>query len=64
MLWGHDENKLKLFIDKIVNIHPTKKFTTECSKSSMNFLDVTVPLIGEVIETDLRVKSTDSHPFP
>ena len=64
MLWEHGENKLKSFIEKTINIHPTIKFTTEYSKNSMNFLDNTVSLIEEIIETDLRVKSTDSHPFP
>ena len=41
-LWEHGENKLKSFIDKINKAHPTIKFTAECSKTSINFLDVTV----------------------
>ena len=60
-LWEHGENKLKSFIDKISKVHPTITFTAEWSKTSINFLDVTVSLIEGVIETDLYVKPTDSH---
>ena len=62
-LWEHGENKLKSFIDKINKAHPTIKFTAEWSKTSINFLDVTVSLIEGVIETDLFVKPTDSHQY-
>ena len=62
-LWEHGENKSKSFIDKINKAHPTIKFTAEWSKTSINFLDVTVSLIERVIETDLFVKPTDSHQY-
>ena len=62
-LWEHGENKLKSFIDKINKAYPTIKFTAEWSKTSINFLDVTVTLIEGVIETDLFVKPTDSHQY-
>ena len=62
-LWEHGENKLKSFLDKINEVHPTIKFTAEWSKTSINFLDVTVSLVEGVIETDLYVKPTDSHQF-
>ena len=55
-LWEHGQNKLKSFIDKINKVHPTIEFTAEWSKTSINFLDVTVSLIEGVIETDLFVK--------
>ena len=44
-------------------MHPTIKFTAEWSKTSINFLDVTVSLTEGVIETDLYVKPTDSHQY-
>ena len=44
-------------------MYPTIKFTAEWSKTSINFLDVTVSLIKGVIETDLYVKPTDSHQY-
>ena len=60
-LWEHGEEKLNSFIDNINNMHPTIKFTTDWSKTSMNFLDVTVSIAEGAIETDLYVKPTDSH---
>ena len=42
--------------------HPPTKFTAEWSQTSINFLDVTVSIIDEVI-TDLYVKPTDSHQY-
>ena len=40
----------KSFIDKINKVHLTIKLTAEWSKTSINFLDVTVSLIEGVIE--------------
>ena len=62
-LWEHGENKLKSFIDTINKVHPTVKLIVEWSKSTINFLDVTVSLIEGVVETDLYVKPTDSHQY-
>ena len=39
------------------------KFTAEWSQTSINFLNVTVYLIGGKITTDLYVKATDSHQY-
>ena len=61
--WEHGENRLKLFIGKINKVHPTIKFTAEWSKTSINFLDVTVSPVEGVIETGLYVKPTDSHQY-
>ena len=44
-------------------MHPTVKFTADWSKTSINFLDVTVSIAEGVIETDLYVKPTDSHQY-
>ena len=62
-LWVHGENKLKSFIDKINKGDPIINFTAEWSKTSINFLGITVSLIEGVIKTDLCVKSTDSHQY-
>ena len=43
--------------------HPTIKFTAEWSKTSINFLDVTVSLVGGIITTDLYVKPTNSQQY-
>ena len=44
-------------------MHPTIKVTAEWSKTSINFLDVTVSLIEGIIETDLYAKPTGSHQY-
>ena len=59
LLWEQGENELKSFLDKINEVHST----AECSKTSINFLDVTVSLVEGVIETDLYVKPTDSDQY-
>ena len=62
-LWQHGEEKLKSFIDNINKMHPTIKVTADWPKTSMNFSDLTVFIAEGVIETDLFVKSTDSHQY-
>ena len=62
-LWELGEEKLKSFIDNINKMHPTIKFTVDWSKTSMNFLDVTVSIAEGVVQTDLYVKPTDSHQY-
>ena len=44
-------------------MHPTINFTADWSKTLINFLDVTVSIAEDVIETDLYVKPTDSHQY-
>ena len=62
-LWEHGDNKFKSFLDKINEVHTTIKFTAEWSKTSVNFLDVTVSLVERLIETDLYVKPADSNQY-
>ena len=62
-LWEYGEEKLKEFIEYLNEKHPTIKFTAEWSQTSINFLDVTVSLIGGKINTNLYVKPTDSHQY-
>ena len=50
-LWEHGEEKLKSFIDNINKMHPTIKFTADWSKTSINFLDVTVSIAEGIIKT-------------
>ena len=57
------KKKFKEFIEHLNEKHPTIKFTAEWSQTSINFLDVTVSLIGGKINTDLYVKPTDSHQY-
>ena len=43
--------------------YPTIKFTAEWSQTSINFLAITVSIIGGRDATDLYVKPTDSHQY-
>ena len=45
-------------------MHPTIKFTADWSKTSLNFLDVTLSIAEGVIETDIYVKPTINHQYP
>ena len=54
-IWEHGEEKLKEFIDVLNKKHHTIKFTTEWSKTQINFLDVIVCLENGKIKTDLML---------
>ena len=62
-IWEHGEEKLKEFIDVLNKKHPTIKFTSEWSKTQINFLDVTVYLENGKIKAVLYVKPTDTHQY-
>ena len=59
----HREEILEFFLDNINKMHPTLNLTAYRSKTSINFLDVTVSIAEGMIETDLNVKATDSHQY-
>ena len=63
LIWEHSEQSLKLFLEKINSIHPTIKFTTDWSYSSLNFLDVKVIMKNGKIITHLYGKPTDTHQY-
>ena len=44
MIWTHTEDELRTFITYLNNIHPTIKFTSSHSATSISFLDVKVSL--------------------
>ena len=62
-IWEHGEDSLKHFIETLNACHPTIKFTAEWLKEEMNFLDVNVKLRNWQLETNLRIKPTDTHQF-
>ena len=62
-LLEHGEGKIKEFMEHLNEKHPIIKFTAEWSQTSINFLDVTVSLVGGKSTTDLYVKPTDSHQY-
>ena len=44
-IWEHGEESLEKFLNKLNGFHPTIKFTAECSKETINFLDVNIRLV-------------------
>ena len=62
-IWTESEEKLEGFLNRLNDFHPNLKFTHEKSKSSVNFLDVSVSIVDNKIETDLYCKPTDCHQF-
>ena len=62
-IWTESEEKLEGFLNGLNDFHPNLKFTHEKSKSSVNFLDVSVSIVDSKIETDLYCKPTDCHQF-
>jgi len=62
IIWTHTEDELRTFITYLNNIHPTIKFTSSHSATSISFLDVKVSLSQfGVVETDLHTKPTDKQ---
>ncbi|XP_078584852.1 uncharacterized protein LOC144867010 [Branchiostoma floridae x Branchiostoma japonicum] len=62
-VWTRSEEELKAFIQDLNEAHRTIKFTVETSKTSINFLDVTVIISEGEITTDLYTKPTDKHQY-
>ena len=60
-IWTEGEDKLEGFLNRPNNFHPNIKFTHEKSKSSVNFLDVSVSIVDNKLEIDLFCKPTDCH---
>lgn len=63
MIWTGNTDEPKDFIDYLNNLHPTIKFTSDLSKTSVAFLDTTVSINNCKVSTDLYVKPTDTHQY-
>ena len=63
MIWAHSVDDLHTFTAFLNNIHPTIKFTSNYSFTSIPFLDVKVSLSNGKITTDLYTKPTDKHQY-
>ena len=62
-IWTHGEEQLSSFIEYVNSYLHTIKFTTEKSRNSVSYLDVSVSRKGRALETDLYCKSTDTHHY-
>lgn len=63
IIWNHDEGSLQQFIWDFNELHPSIKFTHSISKTSINFLDVTVSVKNERLSTNLYRKPTDQQMY-
>ena len=63
MIRTHSLDDLQTFTTYLNNIHPTIKFTSNYSLTSIPFLDVSVSLYNGTITTDLYTKPTDKHQY-
>ena len=62
-IWQYGIEELNGFLTHINIVHRTIKFTTEISKTEINFLNTTVKLNEGEITTDLYCKPTDRNNY-
>ncbi len=63
LIWTHGKDELHSFITYLNNAHPTIKFTSEISETSVPFLDISISLKEGLLSTDLYSKPTDTHSY-
>ena len=61
--WTTSEKELDDFLEQLNNFHPNLKFTYECSREDINFLDVTARVNHGEFITNLYCKPTDGHQY-
>ena len=62
-IWPHGEGELERFTSHMNSVHSTIKFTIEKSRTAVNFLDTTVSLENNRLETNIIVKPTDRNNY-
>ena len=62
-VWQYGEDELQRFTSHLNKVHSTIKFTIEKSRTLVNFLDTTVSLANNRLETNLFVKPTDRNNY-
>ena len=63
IIWPHSKWDVDLLATELNNLHPSLKFTQECSPSEIPFLDILVYLKNNAVYTDLYYKPTDTHQY-
>ncbi|XP_073435684.1 uncharacterized protein [Dendrobates tinctorius] len=61
LTWTGSREELQEFFDFLNSINETIKFTMECSRVELNFLDVLIRKDGEKLDTELFCKKTDRN---
>ena len=64
MIWTHGSEELEQFTTRANSTHPSIKFTTEISSTSLPYLYVLVCVTETGIKTSLSRKPTDRPPYP
>ena len=59
LIWTSSTNQLDIFLQEINQIHNSIKFTTEISKTEINFLDTTVYMKNNRLYTKTYKKPSD-----
>ena len=65
-IWGifsGNKEKFQIFVEYLNSVHSSIKFTGEFSSKEVSFLDVTTYRIGDIIQSRLYCKPTDSHSY-
>ena len=62
-IWTHGEENLKNFMEDFNNFKPNLKFTFECDRNSINFLDLNVKLNNRELTKSVYIKPTDRHQY-
>ena len=63
MVWKSSQDELNQFIKEINEVHPSIKFTTESSKTQVNFLDTTIQINDSKLTTKTFKKPTDRSAY-
>ena len=63
MIWDHGPDELNKFIEHLNTSSENIKFTSEISKTELNFLGVRVRVENNHLTTDLYVKPTDRNTY-
>ena len=64
IIWTYGEKELEKFVEYLNSKHQTIKFTQEVSKTSIDFLDITIKIDPDnSLTTTLFCKPTDSHNY-
>ena len=61
--WAEGEDNLKKFENRLKNFQTNLKFTHKKSKYSVNFLDKSVSIVDNKLETDSFCKFRECHQF-
>ena len=63
LIWPHEIEPLKEFINHLNKVHPTIKFTSKISSSQIPFLDLMIYIKDKKLHTRLYTRSSDRHMY-